>query len=85
MEARENNFKSIVTNENCLDIPFFQRHYTWNEEHWERLFDDLYDSFINNTTHFVGYHFAMKHRILASVLVQFQQDTRLPHLLQLQH
>lgn len=54
MEARENNFKSIVTNENRLDIPFFQRHYTWNEEHWERLFDDLYDSFINNTTHFVG-------------------------------
>lgn len=24
MEARENNFKSIVTNENLLDIPFFK-------------------------------------------------------------
>lgn len=54
MEARENNFKSIVTNENRLDIPFFQRHYTWKVEHWERLFNDLYDSFTNNTTHFVG-------------------------------
>ncbi|TKZ30083.1 DUF262 domain-containing protein [Brachyspira catarrhinii] len=54
MEAKEKNFKEIMINEKKFIIPFFQRHYVWGKEDWERLFNDLYDSFKNNKDHFLG-------------------------------
>lgn len=54
MEAKEKNFKEIMSNEKKFIIPFFQRHYVWEKEDWERLFNDLYDSFKNDKDHFLG-------------------------------
>ncbi|RDU51952.1 hypothetical protein CQA49_08930 [Helicobacter sp. MIT 00-7814] len=53
MEARECNFWFIV-DENELKIPFAQRAYVWKQEHWERFFDDLKDSFESQKGHFLG-------------------------------
>lgn len=54
MEAKEKNFREIITNEKKFKIPFFQRHYVWEKEDWERLFNDLYESFKNKKDHFLG-------------------------------
>lgn len=55
MEAKENSFKSIMSDERKLVVPFFQRAYVWEKEkHWIRFFDDLFVSFENKKEHFLG-------------------------------
>lgn len=54
MEAKEISFKSIMQDEKELKIPFFQRQYVWEEIHWDRFFEDLYESFNSKKEHFLG-------------------------------
>ncbi|AJC89911.1 DUF262 domain-containing protein [Campylobacter subantarcticus] len=55
MEARENNFNFIreIDNRKVI-VPFFQRPYVWEEEHWEQLLSDLKNSFLEDKEHFLG-------------------------------
>ncbi len=54
MEAKEISFKSIMQDEKELKIPFFQRQYVWKKTHWNRFFNDLYESFNSEKEHFLG-------------------------------
>ncbi|MGL4394010.1 MAG: DUF262 domain-containing protein [Brevinema sp.] len=54
MKAVENSFAAITSQEKVLRIPFFQRRYVWGEDQWEKFWDDLWDSFENNDSHFLG-------------------------------
>lgn len=53
MKADAVNLKFISGIQN-IEIPFFQRPYVWGEEQLERFFDDLKNSYINGTPHFLG-------------------------------
>lgn len=54
MEAKESSFIEITSNENKFEIPFFQRAYVWKEENWKRLFDDLFQSYKDKSSPFLG-------------------------------
>ena len=54
MEAIASSFKRIVSDENFLEVPFFQRKYVWKKEQWEQLFDDLKASALSRKEHFLG-------------------------------
>lgn len=54
MEAIASSFKRIVSDENFLEVPFFQRKYVWKKEQWEQLFDDLKASVLSRKEHFLG-------------------------------
>ncbi len=53
MEAKASNF-GFIRDEKELIIPFFQRPYVWEEEQWEQFFNDLKNSFDEETEHFFG-------------------------------
>lgn len=52
MEAKERDFNFVK--EGNLRIPFFQRSYVWKEKHWEKFFNDLYESYKSKNAHFLG-------------------------------
>lgn len=54
MNAVANSFSAITSQEKLLRIPFFQRKYVWGKEQWEKLWDDLLESFENKDSHFLG-------------------------------
>ncbi|EOX1264534.1 DUF262 domain-containing protein [Campylobacter upsaliensis] len=54
MKASEKNF-GFMREENCIEVPFFQRAYAWDKEQWEQLFKDLKESYKDNKKdHFLG-------------------------------
>lgn len=55
MKAIENNFNFIreIDNKKVI-VPFFQRHYVWEEEHWKQLLNDLKNSFLEKKEYFLG-------------------------------
>ena len=50
MKAQEQPLR-FICNEECLEIPFFQRPYVWHNENWEDLLEDLLKTHGN---HFLG-------------------------------
>ncbi|MGL5720888.1 MAG: DUF262 domain-containing protein [Brevinema sp.] len=54
MQAVDSSFSSITSQEKVLRIPFFQRRYVWGEDQWEKLWEDLSESFENGDSHFLG-------------------------------
>jgi hypothetical protein len=41
MKATERTLHEIINSPDHYLIPFFQRYYSWEEKHWERLWEDL--------------------------------------------
>lgn len=41
MEAHVKTVREILHSGDQFLVPFFQRHYSWRKEHWQRLFSDL--------------------------------------------
>src|SRR4051794_8422577 len=41
MDARAKTVRDILHSGDQYLIPFFQRHYSWKLQHWQRLWDDL--------------------------------------------
>lgn len=62
MQANKTYLKAILEKKMCIEVPLFQRPYTWSQEHqWEPLWEDIahkFDQYIsgeNDTTgHFLG-------------------------------
>lgn len=62
MQANKTYLKAILEKKMCIEVPLFQRPYTWSKEHqWEPLWEDIahkFDQYIsgeNDTTgHFLG-------------------------------
>lgn len=54
MEAGKRNIHGVYNRANKLKIPFFQRHYVWKKEQWERFLDDMKFVARTNTPYFMG-------------------------------
>ena len=56
MEAIDRTFKQIIDTSIQYVVPVFQRDYKWDEEQWQRLWDDVerVSSKNGNTGHFLG-------------------------------
>ena len=54
MEAGKYSLDRIITGENTLEVPFYQRSYVWNHDQWARLLEDM--DFLTNydRTYFIG-------------------------------
>jgi uncharacterized protein with ParB-like and HNH nuclease domain len=57
MDARAQTVRGILYSPIQYLIPFFQRHYSWRKQNWERLLGDLWtllDDEQNDSQHFMG-------------------------------
>ena len=54
MEAAKLNITGIFNRANKLKVPYFQRAYVWEEEHWERFLDDMRYAARTSHLYFMG-------------------------------
>lgn len=54
LTAETKNFQSIMTESRKLKIPQYQRDYSWNEEQWDELFNDILKGKKNKNKHYMG-------------------------------
>jgi uncharacterized protein with ParB-like and HNH nuclease domain len=57
MDAHVKTIRDILYSGDQYAVPFFQRHYSWQKPHWERLFKDvetLTEESDDNAKHFLG-------------------------------
>lgn len=49
------NFSSIISNNRKFIVPKFQRDYSWNNEQWDDLWQDIETMIIEHDEHYMGY------------------------------
>lgn len=54
LSAETKNFQSIMSESRRLKIPQYQRDYSWNEEQWEELWNDILKGKKNKNKHYMG-------------------------------
>ncbi len=56
MQAKETRLRNILEGQNQYVIPLFQRTYSWDDKHWQKLWDDIVEMLDqeNPRTHFIG-------------------------------
>ena len=54
LSAETKNFQSIMSESRKLKIPQYQRDYSWNEEQWEELWNDILKGKKNKNKHYMG-------------------------------
>ena len=54
LTAETKNFQSIMSESKKLKIPTYQRDYSWNEEQWEELWNDILKGKKNKNKHYMG-------------------------------
>lgn len=56
MKAGEVSFQQLLNGKIQYRVPLFQRTYSWKEEHWDRLWNDILDVYISDKPrkHFIG-------------------------------
>lgn len=54
LTAETKNFQSIMSESKRLKIPTYQRDYSWNEEQWEELWEDILKGKKNKNKHYMG-------------------------------
>lgn len=54
LTAETKNFQSIMSESRKLKIPTYQRDYSWNEEQWEELWNDILRGKKNKNKHYMG-------------------------------
>lgn len=52
MQIFEKNLKEILRNYSNLEVPFFQRDYTWGKSEVQKLLDDIYKN--KNEKYYLG-------------------------------
>lgn len=52
MQTGKKSFKELVPGQELFYIPKYQRNYSWEEEHWDDLWEDLLESI--GKTHYIG-------------------------------
>ena len=55
MQPSNTSFQELMGNGVIYHIPKFQRDYSWQQEHWEDLWDDIEKLDRNNPHHYLGY------------------------------
>jgi hypothetical protein len=74
MDARAKTVRDILYSGDQYLVPFFQRSYSWEKRHWERLRDDL-ESLIGddlNPQHFMGPLVCTPHNPVPAEVVPYQ-------------
>ena len=54
LSAETKNFQSIMSESRKLRIPQYQRDYSWSEEQWEELWNDILKGKKNKNKHYMG-------------------------------
>ena len=56
MDARVKTVREILHSDDQFHVPFFQRHYSWRKDNWQRLLDDIVilTEEADDTKHFLG-------------------------------
>ena len=58
MKADTLNLKKVFSNDTLLEIPFYQRHYVWNNDkenqNWARFADDMEEVLLSSRPYFLG-------------------------------
>ena len=54
LEAKTLTFNEIIGNGKIYKVPLFQRDYSWNQDNWEDLWNDIMDSYAENEPHYMG-------------------------------
>ena len=54
MEAGKYSLDRIITGENRLEVPFYQRSYVWGEDQWARLLEDMEFLSLYERSYFIG-------------------------------
>lgn len=54
LTAETKNFLSIISESKKLCVPMYQRAYSWTEQEWEELFEDILNDKKNKSKHYMG-------------------------------
>ena len=54
LDARTTSFGDLIGNGKIYKVPDFQRDYSWKEENWEDLWQDILVLFNNESSHYMG-------------------------------
>ena len=55
LDTRTTNFLELIGNGKIYRVPLYQRDYSWTEEQWEDLWNDLYEMHgREKTRHYMG-------------------------------
>ncbi|KEH96704.1 DUF262 domain-containing protein [Clostridium massiliodielmoense] len=54
MSAEPKNLFQILTGDSNFEIPVFQRDYSWKDENWKELWNDISNGFKENNKHYLG-------------------------------
>ena len=48
------SFSDIIGNGKLYEVPAYQRDYSWKEDHWEDLWNDILSIVENDSIHYMG-------------------------------
>ena len=54
LDTRTTSFGDLISNGNIYRVPLFQRDYSWKEENWEDLWQDILTVYDTNVSHYMG-------------------------------
>jgi uncharacterized protein with ParB-like and HNH nuclease domain len=54
LDTRTTSFGDLISNGKIYKVPNFQRDYSWHEENWEDLWQDILMLMQNNSSHYMG-------------------------------
>lgn len=54
LDTKTVNLNETLGNGKKLSVPQFQRDYSWDEDNWEDLWNDIMNSYRDNTVHYMG-------------------------------
>lgn len=54
LTAETKNFLSIISESKKICVPMYQRAYSWTEQEWEELFEDILNDKKNKSKHYMG-------------------------------
>lgn len=54
LDTKTISFNEIIRNGKIYKVPQFQRDYSWNEDNWEDLWNDIINSADSNDSHYMG-------------------------------
>lgn len=54
LDTKTVNLNEVLGNGKKFQVPLYQRDYSWSEDHWEDLWNDILNSYQGNTVHYMG-------------------------------
>lgn len=77
MDARQKTIAEILSDNNKLVIPIFQRDYSWKEENWKELWSDIKNGYEEKRYHYMGSVVLVENRGIKEIVDGQQRITTL--------